>query len=232
MAFALVGAAGAATQGAANSAVTPAWNAGAARTVGNLLLLFVSCTGVNGGTPTITGWTAVTATGTSCSANIYWRIATGADAAPTVPAIVSGVVAAHLEEWSGGSNAASPVDRSGTAAGTTSPQTATLAAADVATAELMAMSAADFRSVARASNDTWTSNHGTPTLQASNNGISSVNHYSHATLVTNSNAAANTAIVTLSVTTSITGIAVVAVSFLLYTSPVVMLHVYPQILSH
>lgn len=211
MAFALVGSAGAASQGAANTAVTPAWGAGESRTAGNLLLLWVSGTGAATVPGTPSGWTqAVARGGTSCSATIFYKIAAGSDAAPTVGAVASVVWAAHLEEWSGGSGAQ---DRSSSNAGTTSPLTATNVANNGDVNELVAMCGADFRSVARASNDTWTSNHGTPTLRASNNGTSSVNHYSHATLISNDASTGDTGTMTLSITTSITGLAVAICSF-------------------
>jgi hypothetical protein len=166
-------------------------------------------------TSLISGWVQAigTATTGSASAAIYYRVATGGDTAPTIPAVTGAVIAAHLEEWSGGATTV-PNDRVGATNGTTSPITATMAGgADAASGELVAMAGADFRSVARASNDTWTSNNGTPVLRASNNGVSSVNHYSHATLVTTGNASADTAVMTLSITSSITGLAVAAASF-------------------
>jgi hypothetical protein len=215
VAFALVGSVGATSVGAVNTAVTPAYGAGSSRTAGNLLICYISVTGIAAG-PNIGTWSQGVnsgTTGTSCGGNIFYKIAAGGDAAPTISAIAGGVISAHLEEWSG--NAPSPVrDRNIGAASTTSPVTATMAGADAAAGELVAMAGADFRSVARTPADTWTSNNGTPVLRASNNGVSSVHHYSHATLVTTSNSAADTAVMTTSLTTSLTGMWVGAVSFL------------------
>lgn len=213
MAFALVGVAGAASVGAVNTAVTPAY--GQTPTAGNRLILFVSVTGsVTQAGGFGTGWvTWATSSGNSTSVSIATKIAVGGDAAPTVAADTTGVISAHLEEWSGGEATNTRDQSHTTASGTTSPITATFNAADAAAGELVAMAAADFRSAARAPNDTWTSNHGTPTLRASNNGVSSTNHYSHATLITNSNSGADTAVLTASVTTSITGLSIAAVSF-------------------
>jgi hypothetical protein len=151
-------------------------------------------------------------------AAVYYRVATGSDAAPTLNAVSNGIIAVHLEEWSGGDGTPSgqifpPVS------GTTSPLTGTLNTVDDAAGQLLVMVGADRRSAARATVNTWTSNHGTPTLRASNNGVSSADHYSHATLVTNSNSGADTATVTLSITTSITGLIVAAASFRLAAPP-------------
>lgn len=213
MAFALVGSAGAATQNAVGVAVTPAWGTSENRTAGNLLVLWASVTGIATLPTTPSGWTiAKQVAGTSCSATVYYRIATGADATPTVAAITSGVIAAQLAEFSG--NHASPFDQSGSATGISSPVTATFGAADVETGALVVACGADFRSVARTPNDTWTGTNWTATAAGNNNGTSSVNHYSNAySLATTGSASADTAVMTASVTTSLTGLAVAAVSF-------------------
>lgn len=235
MAFALVGAAGTASVGASGANVTPVWGAGANRTAGNLLVAALSVTGANTNPSAPSGWTkdASSIGGSSVSASVYHRIATGGDAAPTFLGVTGGILAVHLEEWSGNDTTSNVRWANGNTFGTTSPVTATISLADTAVGQLVVMAGADFRSAARAPNDTWTSNHGTPTLRASNNGVSSTDHYSHATLVANSNSGADTAIMTASVTTSITGLAAAASSYLLapaaaasvpYSSP------YPQVL--
>jgi hypothetical protein len=165
--------------------------------------------------------------GGACGAYIYYKIATGADAVPTIAAITGGTIAAQLAEFSG--NHATPLDKFGAATGTTSPITATLNAADTASGELLIIAGTDFRSVARAPNDTWTSNHGTITQAGNNNGTSTVNHYSFGyCLATTSNVGADTAIMTLSVTTSITGLVVVAATFQL---PSVAVNVLPELIQ-
>jgi hypothetical protein len=178
------------------------------------LILFVSSTGSSSAPAIISGWNrSANSLGASATAQIYWTIATGGDAAPTVAAVASSIAVAHLEEWSGAATV-STNDQAGTSSGaSTSPVTVTLGAADAAPAELVAMAGADKRSAARTTSDTWTSNHGTPTLRASNNGVNTTDHYSQATLITNSNSGADTAVMTLSITTSITGLAVAALSF-------------------
>jgi hypothetical protein len=215
VAYALVGTIGAASQGTAGNAVTPAWGTSENRTAGNLLICFCSVTGTGIGPATPAGWTNFgTQSGTSCSATIFYKIAAGADVAPTIAAITSGVIAAQLAEFSG--NSAAPFDKFGQNTGTTSPITATLSGSDVSSGELIVMVGADFRSAARTPNDTWTSNHATITQAGNNNAASSVNHYSFGyALATTSNSGADTAVMTCSVTTSITGLVVLAITFLL-----------------
>jgi len=214
MAIALVGSRGTATQGAASAAVTPSWGTSENRVAGNLLVCTVTVTAVATLPTTPSGWSiAAQVAGTSCSATVYYKVAAGSDAAPTIAAITSGVIAAQLSEYSGADPSA-PLDEFGTQTGTSSPITETLPGVDQATGELLIAAGSDRRSVSRATNDTWTSNSGTPTLAGSNNGTSSKNHYSFAALVgTNQNAVADTAVMTLSITTSITGLAVAAATF-------------------
>jgi hypothetical protein len=211
MAIALVGSVGVASQGAAGAAVTPAWGTSENRTAGNLLICWCTVTGVATLPTTPSGWSiGKQVAGTSCSATIYFKLAAGADTAPTIALITSGLIAAQLSEWSG---ALAFVDQSGSSTGTASPNTATAGGANQATAELILMAAADFRSVARTTSDTWTSNDGTVTLAGSNNGVSSVNHYTEGYIASSTATTAQTSVVTLSVATSITGIANVNVSF-------------------
>ena len=78
----------------------------------------------------------------SISANnyavIFYKIAAGGDAAPTVAAITSAVISAQLAEFSGNATT-TPVDQTGLGGGATSPETATLGAADTAAGELILM---------------------------------------------------------------------------------------------
>jgi hypothetical protein len=221
VAYALVGTIGVASQGAVSAAVTPAWGTGESRTAGNLLIAFASVTGISTGPAAPSGWTpAGTAAGGSCFAAIYYKIATGADAAPTFGAITGGLIAAQLAEFSG--NSSTPLDKQGSANGSSSPITATCSAADTTSGELLLMCIADRRSTARANNNTWTSNNGTVTQAGSNNGVSSADHYSFGYIVgTTSNASADTAVCTISVTTSIVGLAVASASFLLAPPPAI-----------
>lgn len=216
MAIALVGTVGTPSQGAAGAAVTPGWGTGESRTANNLLILWVDVTGTATLPTTPSGWSiGAQRAGTSCSATVYYKVAAGTDSAPTVAAITSGVIAAQLAEFSGAAST-TPLDQSGVNSGTTSPITATYAGADAASGELLVSAGADFRSVARTPSDTHTSNHVTTMTGGtgySNNGTSSVNHYSNAWGLTNSNSGANTAVLTISTTTSLTGAAVASCTF-------------------
>jgi hypothetical protein len=214
MAVALVGTIGAASVGALSTAVTPAYGTGETRVAGNLLILYCTITGSATLPTTPSGWSiAKQVAGTSCSATVYYKVAAGNDAAPTIALVTGGYIVGQLAEFSGVA-ATTPLDQSGSATGTTSPVTATFAGADTTAGELIVACGADLRSVARASNDTWTGNHCTFILGGSNNGVSNLRHYSDAYAVaTSSNAGADTAIMTLSIATSITGLAVAAVTF-------------------
>jgi hypothetical protein len=216
VAYALIGTPASASSGP--SSILPTWGTGLNRTTGNLLICPCSVTGSAVLLTTPSGWTVATQFNpTSCSANIYYRIATGGDTAPTIT-IPAGTGAAQLLEFSG--NSATPLDKFGTAGSASSPTTATLTAADTASGELFIVCGADIRSAARTPSDTWTSNHATITLAGNNNAISTTNHYSFGyALATTSNTGANTAVLTASVTTSLTQLGVVAATFLL--APVV-----------
>ena len=230
MAYALVGTIGVVQTATAGNPLVCVWGVGESRTAGNLLVCFLSVLGSATTPTTPAGWSVAFsqnyATGTD-SATIFYKIATGADAAPTIAAITGGSLVAQLAEFSG-NKTTSPLDQIGGVQSVSSPATASLGAADAASGELLLMAAADVRSTARASADTWTSNHGTITQAGNNNITSSTTHYSFGyCLATNSNSGANTAIMTASVTTSITGIAVVAASFLL---PAAAVDVLPELI--
>lgn len=212
--YALVGTIGTATQGTSGASVTPAWGTGESRTAGNLLVLFASVTGTATSLSVPSGWNNSSAVlGTSCSSYVYTKTAAGGDAAPTITGVTSGLIAAQLAEFSGGDNPPAR-DKFGNNTGTSSPLTATFSTADAQVGEILLISTADFRSTARASNDTLTSNHGTVTQAGNNNGTSSVNHYSFGyVLATTSNTGGTSATMTLSITTSITGLAIAAVTF-------------------
>jgi hypothetical protein len=213
MAITLVGTIGAASQGAASAAVTPAWGTSETRVAGNLLIAWVTVTKSATLPTTPAGWSiAKQVAGTSTSATIYYKIAAGSDTAPTIAAITSGLIAAQLGEFTGNATT-TPFDIGGTATGTSSPVTSTATGAQAASGELIVMAGGDTRSTARASNDTWTSNQGTVVLAGSNNGTSSMSHYSDGYILAGSSTTAATAVMTLSITTSITGLAVAEAAF-------------------
>lgn len=215
MAFALVGTIGTAVTGAVGASVSPGWGTNENRTADNLLILTVSAPGGAGTLSTPSGWSvAKQQAGTTCGSHIFYKIAAGSDAAPTTGTVSGATLTAQLSEWSGG-RASSPLDTyQGGASATSSPVTATFGGVDATAGELLIMCGADFRSVARSSNDTWTSNRGTVTAAANNNGTSSRYHQSSGYITsTSSNSNADTAIMTLSITTSITGLTVAAATF-------------------
>jgi len=212
MAVALVGTIGAASQGTAGNAVTPAWGASEDRTAGNLLICFVSVTQTATLPTTPAGWSiAVQKAGTLSSVTIYHMVAMGADAAPTIGAITSGVIAAQLAEFSGA--VASVIDQSANGTASSTPVTITNGAVDAFSGSLLLTGVADRRSTARSTNDTFTSNNATFTQAGNNNGTSSTNHYSWAYGATTSKVAADTSVAAFSVTTNLSGAALGAVSF-------------------
>jgi len=212
MAVALVGTIGAASQGTAGNAVTPAWGASENRTAGNLLICFVSVTQTATLPTTPAGWSiAVQKAGTLSSVTIYHKVAMGADAAPTIGAITSGVIAAQLAEFSGA--VASVIDQSANGTASSTPVTITNGAVDAFSGSLLLTGVADRRSIARSTNDTFTSNNATFTQAGNNNGTSSTNHYSWAYGATTSKVAADTSVAAFSVTTNLSGAALGAVSF-------------------
>jgi hypothetical protein len=215
MAYALVGTIGAVNSAAAGGDAAPLWGASENRTANNLLICFVTITNSTTIPSTPTGWSlAKSVAGTSCAAVIFYLIATGGDAAPTIFGdLGNSYTAAQLAEFSGNATS-SPLDQTGSATGTTSPITATNGAADAATGELLIMTGADRRSLVQSPNDTWTSNNGTVTAAGNNNGSSAADHYSMGYILgTTANASADTSVMTLSNTTNLTGLAVAAASF-------------------
>lgn len=215
MAWALVGTIGTATQGAAGATVSPSWGTSENRTNGNLLVAFVACTQVQTFPATPTDWYVISQvqTGTTSSVSIFGKAATGSDAAPTFAAPTgSAIVSAQLAEYSG--VISGQPDKTGSQTGTASPITATFNAASTATSELILIAAAARYSNNRAPNLTLTSNHITSVTQAgNNNGTSTVSHYSFGYGSGNSISGADTAVVTLSVTTNLTTDVIVGASF-------------------
>jgi hypothetical protein len=213
VAYALVGTIGAVSQGAASAAVTAAWGTSENRTANNLLTCSVSGTGIATLPTTPAGWSiGVQRAGTSCSVTVYYKVAAGADAAPTIAAVTSAVWAVQLAEYSGG--AASPADQSGGNSATTSPLVATCGAADAGAGDLVIGCQALLNSAAR-TNATWSpafNNGATATSNVNNAATSTANHYGFVYGTTTGNAAADTHTLTFT-TTSVTGCAVAMASF-------------------
>ena len=177
MAYALVSL-GSAVQSVSGSAVS-GLAFGQATVAGHLLICWWEGDGSATVASTPSGWTAAIsggATGTSCAAQIFYKIAAGSDAVPSFGAISSSQQAVQLAEFSG-NPASSPLDQTGTASSTTSTDTATAGATDAASNELLITTAGVFYS--RATTDSTgsvTSNNATITAAGNNAGASSVSH--------------------------------------------------------
>lgn len=216
MAYALVGSRGAVSgPGSANTAVTPAY--GQTPTANNLLILFVSASGSTTLPATPTGWSqAVNVNTSSRGAALFYKIAAGGDAQPTIAAATSMIWAAALAEFSGNATA-SPLDQTGNAQNVSvSPGTATLGAADVASGELIVYSGL-CASVAVTQNmaATASSVNFTPssTQEQQNNSTSTGHHYLYGYGFTTANASADK--VAVQFTSTSQNLTVVAATFLL-----------------
>lgn len=122
MAYSLVGTIGAIATGTSGATLTPSWGSGESRTANNLLLLAVGDQGSLSTPATPSGWTAgphVTATfiGSFCSISLFYKIAAGSDAAPSITGVGGALWVAQLAEFSGNVTS-SPLDQSNNASGT------------------------------------------------------------------------------------------------------------------
>jgi hypothetical protein len=207
----LVGAQGAVSVGTAGTAVTPAWGAGASRTANNLLVLQVASTGSATLPAAISGWTiAKQQAGTTCSASIYVKVATGADAAPTVPLVASAIHNAMLSEFSGLATA-TPVEFSGGAAAITTPIVGTCGGTDANIGNLVVGAAAVLQSAARTNTLAHTINNGVTDTETSNAATSTVSHYDFTYGFTTSQSGADSDSFAF-VTTQLTGAALAVAS--------------------
>lgn len=212
MAFALVGAVGAVSTGTAGAAVTPAYGAGSSRTANNLLILHVLSTGSATLPAAPAGWSiAKQQAGTSCSASIFYKLAAGADAAPTVALVTSAIHNARLSEFSGGVTA-TPLDQTAGVAGITTPLVATAGAADVGVGDLVIGCGGAINSAARANTMTHTINNGVVDTETSNGATSTVSHYDFTYGTTTGKAAADSDSFAF-VTTQLTGAVLALASF-------------------
>ena len=215
MAYALVGAVGAVTTGTLNNAITPAWGTGANRTAGDLLICW--CYQTSGSSPVTvpTGWTAAIQPAVAEGVSIFYKIAAGADAAPTVPGRSGAVLSGQLAEFSG--NTATPLDQSGVNTAAAVSVVATFGAADAHTGELVCCGGWADYSASPTANITLTSNNISSMVAAgSNNGTATTPHWAFGYgFPTTSNAAATTVTSTSSVSSGITGIGAAGASFTL-----------------
>jgi len=211
----LVGSVGAVTTGSAvNTAITPAWGAGSSQTVGNLLVLVVAGNEVNTKPSTPSGWSAAQQTNSSgpCSASIFYKIAAGGDAAPTVAAVASTIWSGQLMEFSG-IDQNTILDQTGFANSSTgSSITCSNTSADVTGGELVISAGAVHYSAAatKTLTDAW--NNDTAFTSTTNNSTSTKDHYSFSYGFNTGNTSADTD--TFSYTsTNRNGVAIVTASF-------------------
>ncbi len=212
MAYALVGTIGVVSVGASGAAVTPAYGTNENRAANNLLILWVVSQGSATLPAAIAGWSiAIQEPGTTCSSSIYYRVATGGDAQPTVALIASSVLSCQLAEFSGGATA-SPLDQTGVAAGTTSTQTATAGGVDKSVGELLIVCAGNFYSSSSGTKTGSVTSNNASLTTTTNQGAAIVDEYVLAYGVTTTNAAADNSVFTFSITHE-TGAALAIASF-------------------
>lgn len=137
MAYALVGSLGTPVVGASGAAITPTF--AQATTKNNLLVLWVIGGGtVNAPAAPDASWTTVLKkSGVSGnSASLFYKVAAGGDANPTVALVASTVLQGGVGEFSGNGTFV-PFDQVGSGSGSSTPTTATNAAVDVLAGELL-----------------------------------------------------------------------------------------------
>lgn len=215
MTFSLVGSLGAYGSG------TPAWGTGESRTAGNLLICWVNFT-VHSAQPTISsGWsTAATITfGTPMfgGATVFYKVATGGDAAPTLTVGASGqVLNGQLGEFSPGGSGTISIDQTGTSTGTTSPLVTTAGGVDVAIGELVVWATSIAYSAAATKTISSSLNNGTA-VDLNDSATSTASHYANGYAITTAHSSADAETGTFT-TTSIQGAATALCSFSLASS--------------
>lgn len=201
MAYALVGSIGAVLAGSSGGSVTPAWGTSETRAANNLLILWVEGKGSTTLPAAPSGWTlgeqiSNSGGGGTDTASIFFKVAAGSDAAPTVAAITSATLTAQLAEFSGGA-VSSPLDTVSGNAGTTSPLTISESSADALSGELLIACACDgYASTTGTKTCVISSNNATMT-NTTNGGVSSLTDvYAFAYGITTSNSSADTVVAT------------------------------------
>lgn len=216
--FSLVGTAGAISTSTSGGAVTPAFGAGETRAANNLLVCWVAGGGHSTAPTTPAGWSVAEVDGVGTpifgSATVFYKIATGADAAPTIAALASEVWVARVAEFQGNAHA-TPLDQVGLASGAT-PRTATAAADDSTAGELVIAAAMISIAAAGAVTSSMTMNNGATATTATNDATSITTHANFGWGVTTGNTAADTAAVS-STGGTLNGIIVAVATFKLAT---------------
>ena len=213
MAYAIVGSLGAVSTGASGAGVTPAY--GQTPTRGNQLVCWVAACGTATGFGTNpTGWSLVEqgAGSTTVRSGMYYKIAVGSDAQPTVAGIASSVLNCQLGEFSGNALVAT-ADAKGTGSTTaTSPVTSTNGAADIASGELLIIACALHYTSAATATLTLTSNHVTSVTATTSAANNTAAHYAFGYGATNSASGADTGVLAFT-TTNASGVVVSTASF-------------------
>jgi hypothetical protein len=203
LAYALVGSPGAVSVGTSGTSITPAY--GQSPTATHLLVLVVNGSADTTGPAAPSGWTLATQTEqtpTGGSASIFYKIAAGSDAAPTVAGLTGVVWYGQLYEFSGNVTS-SPLDRSGNNYGTgaTSLVLTNSGGADAASGELVIYAGGFLYSPATASTAVSSSlNNGAGSNDVTNNATSTTFHYIFGYGVTTSNGGADVATIAFSAT--------------------------------
>jgi hypothetical protein len=220
MAAAVVAAGAAVQSSAANTAASPAY--GATPTAGNVLVLLASGAGTASTLPaTPAGWTlgpSVATLAHSCAA-IYFKLAAGSDAAPTLAAAAGMLYAGILVEVSG-LDTTTMIDKQGS--GGNSAATSPLVVAnstpstgvDAAAGEFFCSAAGLRYSAAAIVTKTNTFNNGATATSAFNGG-STANHYGFGYGITTGNAAADQNSFSWSTAVNAQAVSMVTASFLL-----------------
>lgn len=187
MAYALVGSAGSAV--GSTTGVTPSY--GQTPTAGNLLIAW-ACTPTNTAATisTPSGWSVGFAP--AIGAAIFYLVAAGGDAAPTMSSGGLNVIA-KVAEFSG-NDQSSPLDQHASSTGVGSPRTATCSAADATTGELAILCGTAGYTAVGTKTITQSCNNATSTTNDTNSGASSSSFYTfgYAFNTTNSTADVNT----------------------------------------
>lgn len=189
MAISLVGSLGSIVQSAANTATSGTWGTGETRAAGNLLVCWVM-TGGGGNTlpATPSGWTLLgQKQGTFSAVTVFGKIATGGDAAPSIPGAASTNWEVMLGEFTGASFTLS-VDKLASSVVTTLPGTITAPAADTAAGELVLICGGLRLSTSSTTGGTATCNNGTVSSSVIASGL---NHAVFGYTVTTGNASAD-----------------------------------------
>jgi hypothetical protein len=215
MGYALVGSAGAVTTFTSGTG-TPAY--GQTTTANNLLILLASQTGTDAQMSNPSGWSLAESSGAggqaSGSAYIWYKIAAGSDAQPSLTFPTGGTsVSCLLAEFSGNATS-SPVDQIGAGSATGTSNTPTGASADAKAAELVIGAYDAFYSTTASRTLTAAINNGaTATNLANNSAASAASFYNFTYGITTGNSVADIVTFTNSTATKLTSSGGVMTSF-------------------